>query len=120
MENDYSGCESHNDCGGAEWPESVRITSYSASDPTNEHREPSTLQPERKYEQKGRYADFMQPRHRSEGPGMARKTIRKGIAFMTECCMSISPVKSGLHSEPLENVIQRWPVLQEILSTDML
>jgi hypothetical protein len=70
MENDYSGCESHNDCGGAEWPESVQITSYSASDPTYEHREPSTLQPERKYERKDRYADFMQPRHRSEGPGM--------------------------------------------------
>ena len=49
MENDYGGRELHDDCGGAEWPESVQITSYSDSDPTYKHSEPGTLQPERKY-----------------------------------------------------------------------
>ena len=49
MESDYCGCESHHQRGGAEWPESVQITRYSASDPTYEHREPSTLHPERKH-----------------------------------------------------------------------
>jgi len=71
MENDYSRCELHDECGGAEWPESVQITSYSASDPTYEHREPSTLQPERKYQQKDCCADFMQQRHRSENINLA-------------------------------------------------
>ena len=42
-------CESHNQRGSAKRPKSVEITGYGASDPLYEHREPSTLQPERKY-----------------------------------------------------------------------
>jgi len=58
VQNDYRGCESHDQCGRAKGPESVEITGYNASDPKYERREPGRLQPERKYHQQNRRADF--------------------------------------------------------------
>ena len=63
MQNDYCGCEPHDQCGGAKGSESVEIAGYNASDPKYERHKAATLQPERKYDQKNRHGDFMKQGH---------------------------------------------------------
>lgn len=50
MQNDYRGCESHDQCGRAKGPESAEIAGYNASDPKYEGHKAATLQPQRKYD----------------------------------------------------------------------
>ena len=58
MQNEYGGCEPHNEYGRAKRPKSMKITGQSAPDPKYEGCEPGRLQPQRDYHHTNRYADL--------------------------------------------------------------
>ena len=68
MQNDYGGCEPHNQYGRSKRPKSVRITGKGVSDPMYERRERGRLQPQRDYHHPSRYTDLTNYGHCSRYP----------------------------------------------------